>query len=248
MAFFKKAKAFGKRVAKKAYGAAKKRYVKKGGPNVANITKDVMMLKRLINVEKKRFDMTSPSPITFGQTAGAGITGAQVVAISPTVAEGAQGNQRNGISFKIVSACLDLYFNQSVNAVNGGRIRWWMVMKPDNGINIVPANVMAQMLENNPFSGVVDYHSPRDAEYFSSYRVIKQGTVNLVPDSLTGQIAFQQRKYPLKITAHQRFQGDASTVTTKNAFFLIFTMDVGDAVALTGAQVQYNVRWYYTDN
>ena len=50
MAFKKAVKKYVKKQAKRAYGAAKKRYVKKGGPNVAAIYKDVMMLKSLVNV------------------------------------------------------------------------------------------------------------------------------------------------------------------------------------------------------
>lgn len=248
MALRKTIKSVAKRVYAKGKRAFKKRYVKRGGPNVANIYKDVMMLKSLVNVEKKRFDTTSAGPLTIGQTAGVGVSGGVCVNVSPAIAEGITGSTRNGLSFKIVSCCLDMYFNQSVNATNAVKIKWYMIMKKDNGVDTTNAQAYAQFLEPNPFSNVIDYHSSRDPEFFTAYRVMKSGVVNLQQDSITSQIAYAQRKIPLKLNFHQKFNSDVSTITTKNKVFMIFVLDTGDAVALTGAQVQYNLRWYYTDN
>lgn len=242
-----RAKNYVKKQAKRAVGYAKKRYVKKGGPNMKNIYKDVMMLKSLVNIEKKKIDVTLAAT-TFGQTSGAGVTGGISRDFTPVIAQGITGLTRNGNSVKLVSGCLDLYFNQSVNAVNGGKIRWALVCKPDNAVPISSFDVFTQYLENNPFSAVRDYHSSRDPEYFTSLRVIAGGVVTLTPDNLTGSISFAQRKIPLKFNHHLKYNIDGTTTTSKNAFFFIATMDTGDVVALTGAQVQANMRWYYTDN
>lgn len=207
-----------------------------------------MMLKSLVNVEKKRIDVTPGGPTTFGQTAGAGVTGAFAVIVTPSIPQGLTGATRNGNSLKLVSCVLDLYFNQSVNAVNGSKIKWHLICKPDNSTDVGPSTALTQFFEPNPFSTVIDYHSSRDAEFFTAYKIIKSGVVSLTPDNLTGQIAFAQRKVPLKLNHHMKYNTDASTVTTKNKFFLLFTMDTGDVVALTGAQVQYNMRWFFTDN
>lgn len=231
---------------------AGKRYLKgargKKSLNMRQIGQDVMMLKSLVNVEKRRFDITSAGALTFGQTAGAGVAGYLCVNVSPTPGQGTVLSARTGLSIKIVSCCIDMYFNQSVNAVNGGKIKWYMFIRKDNGVDTTPTVAATQLMEINPFSSVIDYHSSRDAEYFTSYKIIKQGVVSLTPDSLTSQIAFAQRKVPLKLNLHQKYNQDASNITTKNKFFMLFTMDTGDTVALTGAQVQYNLRWYYTDN
>lgn len=241
-------KRYAKKQLKRGIRFAKKRYIKKGGPNVKNIYKDVMMLKSLVNVEKKRFDVTSAGALTFGQTAGAGVAGYLAVAVTPTPGQGNQLSARNGNSIKLVSCCIDLYFNQSANAVNGSKIKWYLFLRKDNGVDTTPTVAATQLMEINPFSAVIDYHSSRDAEYFTAYSVVKSGIVSLTPDSLTGQIAFAQRKVPLKLNHHLKFNTDATTITTKNKFFMLFTMDTGDNVALTGGQVQYNIRWYYTDN
>ena len=225
----------------------KNKYVR-GASKLYELGQKVAMLTSLVNVEKKRFDMTTPSPLSFAQFAG-GASGGLCINVSPNPAEGITGNTRNGLSFKIVSACLDLYFNQQSAAINGIKIKWYLIVKPDNGVDTSNGTAYTQFLEVNPFSGVTDFHSSRDPEYFTAYRVIKQGITQLTPDALVGVTSYSQKKIPLKLNYHQRFNTDASLLTTKNKFFLIFTADTGEMnVALTGAQVQYNMRWYFTDN
>jgi len=246
--FRKKAGKIVRRVAKAGMAAAKKRYVKKGGPNVKNIYNDVMTLKRLMNAEKKRLDVSITTPVSFGATAGVGVTGLYAVNITPLIAQGAQGNQRNGLSVKLVSGCMDIQFGQSVNTNNQVRIRYFIVCRPDNANGATASSVSQMLLEPNPFSSVIDFHSSRDPENFRNLRVIKKGTATLIPDSITGQISYQQFKIPLKFNHHLKFQTDATTGSQVNNFYFIVTADTGDAVALTGGNVLFNMRWYYTDN
>lgn len=245
---YKKVRRFAKRVVRAGVAAAKKRYVKKGGPNVKNIYKDVMTLKRLMNVEKKRFDVAITTPVSFGATAGAGLTGLYAVNITPLIPQGAGGAQRNGLSVKLVSGCMDIQFGQSTNTNNQVKIRYWIVCRPDNANGATATSISQMLLEANPFSTVIDYHSSRDPENFKNLRVIKRGTATLIPDSIAGQISYVQFKIPLKFKHHLKFQTDATTSSQTNNFYFIVTADTGDAVALTGGNVLYNMRWYYTDN
>jgi len=248
MAFRKGLKKGARRFAKKVGVMAKKRYVKKGGPNVRNIYKDVMMLKGLVNAEKKRLDVAITTPASFGATAGAGVTGLFAQNITPLIAQGVTGSTRNGLSVKLVSGCLDLQFAQSVNTVNQVRIRYFLVCRPDNANGATASSISQMLLEPNPFSTVIDYHSSRDPENFKNLRVIKQGYTTLIPDQLTGQITYKQLKIPLKFNHHLKFQTDGTTSSQVNNFYLIVTADLGDAIALTGGNVLYNMRWYFTDN
>jgi len=146
--------------------------------------------------------------------------------------------------------CLDLFFKQQTNSINALKIRWFLVCKPDNSTSSGPNTVLTQMLEPNPFSAVIDYHSNRDAEFFTAYRIIKQGVVSLSQDSLATGTSIQQRKIPLKLNHHLKYNTDASITTTKNSLYLLFTADTGDrnGASLTGADVGFNCRYYYTDN
>jgi len=127
-------------------------------------------------------------------------------------------------------------------------LKWWIVCKPDNAPSTSASTAIANFFEPNPFSGVVDYYSSRDPEYFSSFTVIKTGTIMLKQDQITSGTALVQKKYPLKFNHHLKFNTDASTLTTKNQFYLFVTASGGDASIATGATIQYNMRWYYTDN
>lgn len=247
MVFVKKAKKYARGVAKRGMRMAKKRYVTKGGPNVKNIANDVMMLKSLLNVEKKRVDVTVAAT-SFGQTNGVGVSGGSCLILTPTIAQGTTGATRNGNSVKLVSGCLDVYLNQSVNTINQLKIRYCIFCKPDNSTTTPGATAYGQFYESNPFSTVIDFHSNRDPEFFNAYKVIKSGVVTLQQDQLAAGIAYAQLKVPMKFNHHLKYNSDASTVTTKNQFYIVFTSDTGDLAALTGAQFQYNMRWYFTDN
>lgn len=252
MAFIKKARKYAKkgfrRVRRVAYKTAKARYTYKGGANVNQIAKDVMMLKHLVNVEKKRYDRTISAPVSFAQYATAGITGAYSAVITPVLSEGLTGSSRIGLSVKLVSACLDLQFGQQANQAANMKVKWFLVCRKDNSQNITAATALTEVFENNPFSGVIDLWSSRDPEYFTNFQIIKTGVVNLMADQTTGVNTFKQIKVPLKLNHHLKYNTDASSITTKNQFYLFALASSGDTGATQGATIIYNMRWYYTDN
>lgn len=247
MAFRKYAKKMvkgGRKFARKVGKNIKKRY--SGKSAIPNLLKDVTMLKHLVNIEKKRSDITV-GVTAVGQTLGAA-SGAYAAVISPTLLEGVTQGQRIGLSVKLVSACLDIQFVQQASTLNNIKLKWWIVCKPDNAPSTAATTAIANFFEPNPFSTYIDYYSSRDPEYFSSFRVIKTGIISLSQDQVTGGSATAQKKYPLKLNHHLKFNTDASTLTTKNQFYLFVTCSGGDASLGTGATIQYNMRWYYTDN
>lgn len=237
-----------KRVARKVGKAAKKRYVKKGGPNVKNIYKDVMMLKHLVNVEKKRFDTTLTTSTPIAQLTTAGVSGQYAAIITPFPLEGVTGSTRIGNSIKLVSACIDIQFAQQSASVNRLKFRWYIVCRPDNGFNYTASTSIAQFFEPNPFSTVNDYFSARDPEYFTAMKVIRKGVVQLHSDSITNARSNQQIKILLKLNHHLKFNTDATNITTKNQFYLFITASDGDTAINTGGAILYNCRWYFTDN
>jgi len=210
---------------------------------------DLKMLKHLVNIEKKRFDVTVASPLNVGQYNGA-VTGAHCSIITPYPIEGIGQGQRIGLSIKLVSCVLSLQVLQQVNCLNPIRIRWAVVCRPTNDTNPNAAGNLNSYYEVNPFSTVVDYYSNRDPEYFTQFKTIKTGTVLLKPDQVSTQQSSIQIQVPLKLNHHLKFNQDSSTITTKNQFLLMMTASNGDTQtsAQTGAIFQYNVRWYYTDN
>jgi len=246
---YSKPKRYVKKVAKKVYALAKKRYVKKGAPNMRNIVNDVKMLKHLVNVEKKRSDITVIIQQPFGR-ANASADGAYHAIISPTIIQGVSGDERVGNSIKLVSGCLDVSIEQQVNAVNSIRMKLWIICRPENAGGYSASTTLNQFLEINPFTSRRDYYSNRDPEYFSEFRVIKCLDLMLKQDQITSGMARIQKKIPLTLNHHQKFNTDGSSTSTKNQFYLIVTASDGEMASpsLSGAQIQYNMRWYYTDN
>lgn len=248
MAFRKTFKKYAKGVVKRGVALAKKRYVKRGQPNMKNIMNDVKMLKHLVNVEKKRKDFTQITALPVAALNGVGVSGAQCFNISPAIAQGITQGTRNGNSIKLTSACFDIQFAQQTSTVNDLKVKWHIICRPDNGASYSPATVQDTFYEPNPFSGVIDFYSSRDPEYFNAFRVIKSGVIDLKQDQVTSGQSIIQKKIPLKLNHHQKYNTDASTSTVKNAFFLLITASGGDMALSTGASFGYNVRWYYTDN
>lgn len=231
---------------RKVRNMAKKRYSNRG-----NIAKDVAMLKSLVNVEKKRSDITVIVPQLFAQrntNSGGNVDAFYSAIISPTVIQGVTGDTRTGNSIKLTSGCLDLQIAQGGNTSNNLKIKLWIVCRPDNASGYSASVTANQLLEVNPFSSRRDFYSNRDPEYFHEFRVVKAMTLDLKQDSITSGITYIQKKVPLKFNHHLKYNQDGSSITTKNQFYLIATCSDGDTNLATGATIVYNMRWYFTDN
>lgn len=120
MANFKaKARKYVKKQVRRAGKAIKKRYVAKGGNlKVGQIAKDVMMLKRLVNAEKKRTTLGSTSfeAAHFTGQVNGNSSGHRIVDISPSAINQGNGyNERNGNSIKLHSLVIKGQFIQMTN-------------------------------------------------------------------------------------------------------------------------------------
>jgi len=250
MAFRKYARKIrkGVRKANRFVKRVQKNKVVRGLAKGYQLYQDVQMLKHLVNIEKKRSDITISTATALAQTYGAGVSGAYASIIAPTILEGVTQGARIGLSVKVVSACLDIQFAQQSATVNNLKLKYWIVCHPDNSQFMSATTAITNFFEPNPFSGVNDYYSSRDPEYFTAFKVIKAGTIGLKTDAITGATALVQKKIPLKFNHHLKYNTDNSTVTTKNQFYLFVTCSGGDLGLATGATIQYNMRWYYTDN
>lgn len=240
------ARTVNRRIYKGVKKGVKRRYVKKGAANIPNILADLKMLKHLVNVEKKRYDVTFTTQ-TVAQKAGA-ISGAYMLNITPSPNEGVTGGTRIGLSIKLVSCCIDMKFEQQTNNINNMKLKYYIVCRPDSSITYSGTQTRDQLLEVNPFSGVVDYWSNRDPEYFTAFRIIKSGVIDLKQDQITSGTSIVQKKIPLKLNHHLKFPNDNSSVSTKNNFWLVVVGSAGDTGTTSGATMDYNARWYYTDN
>lgn len=240
---------FHKRVSRQIRRGIKSRYGTWAKPKAGGIFKDVAMLKSLINTEKKRTDVTLSTPAKIGQYAdlSAATTGVYVVRLTPTIAQGVQNNQRSGNSLKIVSAMINMHFTQQTLTTESIRLRWYILNIPEEDMPL--GSVETKFLEENPFSGVIDYNSSRDPEYFTQFKIVRSGNVFLKADAThIARTSSANIKCPLKLNHHLKYNSNSTSDSTKNQFYLYVVADSGDNSLNTGAQVQFNTRWYYTDN
>ncbi len=215
-------------------------------PKMANVYKDVAMLKALVNVEKKRA-LVSAANIKVARYDTAGInTGAQILDITPVITQGDAGNQRNGNSLKLQSLFMDLWVEQQSATVNNLSLNVKVICVPED--SSTSGDPLTQFYQPNLFTNVIDSGSNRDPEYFTRFKVIKNLTVNIKEDNLAGGNYNRQLKVPLKLGTHLKYNTDASTTSTKNRYFMICTCDQGANVSNSGVSINYGITYFYTDN
>lgn len=262
----KYAKKVFKRAAKTAIKKGKKflrkRYVTKTGKGlrVGQIVKDVAMLKKMVNAEKKRYFFTVTNQ-AVAQVDG-NSTGSYVRDITPVPSEGVTFNTRNGASIKWTSSyiSLQLIHQTATQSAIRGKI---MFVKVKNQV-INNTTFISNFLKQNQFttSGVVyDVTSERNQDYYKDFIVLRTKNFYIACDQLSGQTVSKTYRIPLKFGHHVKFSGDTTTVTDGQVFMLILC-DSGNMNASTistvgnipvtavstGLNLCYSVSNYFIDN
>nr|WAE43182.1 MAG: capsid protein [Cressdnaviricota sp.] len=258
-----------RRVGRKAYNKLKKRYVSKSGVRIGQIYKDVMHLKSLVNTEKKRLDLTSPtggSSLYVGQINNTG-PGYQLIDITPIPSEGVTYSQRSGASVKLVSSYMKFQFLQQNNTHQAMRFKIMFVLT--KGTPETVGNIASDMMLPNSFTGLIDYHSMRNPDKYGDYQVLRTVHFMIPADNYTGTGASNQTRIKdLSIGMkwmrgkghHIRFNGDTNNVTNGQITMFILA-DSGNVSTITGlfsnvatnypstgSQLNYDIKHYYVDN
>lgn len=235
--------------------AIKSRYYPNKKLNVGQIVRDVAMVKKLMNVEKKRW-ILSASNQPVGQVLG-NLSGYYQTDLTPFCTSGVGYNQRTGSSLKVVSYHMQMQFISQSAAV--GRTNFKILIMETLAGSFNP---VAAYLDNTFVSGsIVDYNSQINPDQYGRYKIIQSKRVSIEPDSSTGQVAYRTASMGKKHQVHIRFQLDTATVTNKRIYMLILA-DSGNASTTTastltgipqtaintGATVSYNWTAYYVDN
>ena len=119
MAIRKKFNRGAKKVSKYVRKNIKYRYGHKRG-GMVRLIQDVMLLKTLVNAEKKSISVNSGNN-GIGQTDGATGDGAYFADITPAPAQGAGEDERTGDSIKLSTGVLALQLKQQSNTLHATR-------------------------------------------------------------------------------------------------------------------------------
>lgn len=151
------------RFVKRAGRQAKKRYVRKGRKtnlrnlNYSKIARDVKYLKGLVNAEKQNADFTVSTPQQFAVSNNAqNGTGAKILSIHPTVAQGVGEDQRKGDTYKVCSAMFQCKVRNSGNT-SDINYKIYICRKPTERLSATVTTDLTNLLEPNPFTGYVDF-------------------------------------------------------------------------------------------
>lgn len=245
------------------YGRGWKQISTKGIPQMI---KDINQLKAVINSEKLRYTIASSSttPNNVAQING-NSAGHHTFDVTPQPTQGDGYNNRTGASIKIHSSNFQFLFTEQTNTMSDLRLK--IVLFEVKGNSTTAATAVSEMFLANPFTGIIDYSSARNPDYFKDYRVLKTKFVKIPmnPASMTGQFAVKPIRFGMKYkNRHVRWDKNTSVITSGQMFCVIFC-DVGNFGAaptiapytsatipiqstLTGAQLMYNIDHYYYDN
>jgi len=221
---------------------------------MSRLTKDVAMMKRLINVEKKHHAQHIPDQLQFAQGNTLAYTapgGYYVANVTPQIPQGITATTRNGNSVKATGCCFEFEVTGDTALVNSLGYKIHIVRKKDNQSGMTPSTAGPLIWNTNPFSpsgNSIDTFSNRDIDNMKNFQIVKTIQGRLEPDSITGQIARRQHRVPLKLNHHFRYDSGVTGLPIDNNYFLYVVADSGVQSLNTGGLFRYNVRFFYTDN
>lgn len=272
-----------KRVAKKAYRAvkraAKKRYVTKTGKGlrVGRIIKDVAMLKKMVNAEKKnlQYKSVASSPPSVAQVNG-NASGHYILDITPVPSEGSASFQRNGVSIKWHSSYLEFMFQKNVS---GGQAQtfiievWKINNQPYTQTQLQNGTFISDLFEPNGYVttsaggsvNIYDMVASRDQDTFKNFKRVGYKRVYFPMTQVSGMPMNKLVKMPLKFGHHVKFQGyqtGDTNIVTSGQVILTIRADNGNmststactnlgvpvTAVNTGALFQWSHTHYYYDN
>lgn len=225
------------------------------------LAQDVMMLKSVINSEKKRFYQQNTGQVV-GQVSG-NSSGHYLIDLTPGLTQGTGFQNRVGNSVKLHSSFISFQFTGQTNTASGIRLKIQLV-KVVGACYSTISGVMSKFINPNQFltGTFYDMTSSRDPDYFKNFKILSTKYVGIQPDAISGQIETKYVNMGVKYKNHHiRYEEDTSTVTM-GQIFLIITADRGNCnlstantttgvpiqSALTGLNFSYAHTHYFYDN
>jgi len=256
--FRKKTTRYVKKQVKRAGKYLKKRYVKpRGGLRAGRLYKDVMLIKSLINVEKKSKEDAYSREVS---QVAVNATGADIFDITPTISQDNTASGRNGNSVKITGAYIQGQIYQQTNTHDACKIIMEIWKPRVREVVMSLGSTALQLYNDNVFSSVIDANSSRNQFYFKDYILVARRVINMPADAYSAQVGRHKNfTVPLKLNYHQRY--DQSGSLMDGQMFVFLRADSGNkgatastlpniphTAAQTGFRFLLNAKWYWTDN
>ena len=255
-------KAYNSRIAKtirkatgNRYGRTRKQLLNKGIPR---LYKDVMMIKNMVNDEKKVYEQTYTA--TVGQCNINADTGYYAVDITPIPSQGVTATTRNGASIKLNSMVFRGQATQQTNLNTDLKFTIYII-RTVGQTQTVDSTLVNKFLIADVLTTCTDHNSNRNQNYFRDFRVVAKRTFKILNDSASSQNQLKDFSIPLRIKQHVRYAQDTTNVTQNQLWMLILAdtgninsstastlSNIANKTALTGCTLALYQKTFYYDN
>lgn len=243
---------------------ARNRYLKrapksgKKSLNYKQLYTDVMLLKSMVNAEKKEIATYQSAQIAVGQINVNTDSGYFGQDITPNPAQGSSDGQRNGDSIKLHSMLIKGQLIQQTNSVLPMLITFYVI-----SVNGSPETVnINNFLTQNPLTLCTDHNSLRNKDRYKNYTVIRKKTYSMRCDQYSGQgNFFKDFMIPLKFKSRHVNYLSGTTNVSNGQLILYVVCNSGNVGAtnststtipvtgsLTGCSMKYTCDAWYYDN
>jgi len=245
----------------------KKKQNTKGRPKKKASIKSIIKQEMNKVQEKKRINTVySVTDFAIGQV-NAGANGFYSDDITPQMITGVSASQRIGNEINICSLHMTLQLRQMSAGTAPVKLIFYMI-QAKGFYQATSTTLVGTLFNSNNYIGtgsqIYDTGSDMNVDQIKNFRIIKKFIVNMQPDGFTGQQmpvakTFGMKfKTPLNIRWYSANQADFSS----GRIFLIGFSSNGNASTTTastlanvpvtaintGQFINYNIKWYYTDD
>jgi hypothetical protein len=271
MAYDKPKSTLARRIVRRGARTVRRRYYrKKTGFNVAQIARDVALVKTMLNSEKKHKPYAPEAVYTVGQifsdgtTTGSGHTILELTNTNHVPSSGSDADQRTGASIRVCSHVLRMQFwHQSGTA--GPRSLNIYIVRTQGDMSFAVSEFVNPntFISNNGGGNIYDNNSRRNQDFFKQFRILARKTLYIKNDDVSNEMVVKNLIIPMKFKTgnHIKFAGNTNTVSNGRTWLFI-TANAGNEgtgtptaytyiptqTQFTGINFSYTNDFYYYDN
>lgn len=254
-------KRFKKRTYKKKPSSFLSKAVKYGSKAVS-IAGKVATIARMINAEKQRIDNRCCSDAVVAQCIGNVDSGAYAIDITPVLPQGNTVATRKGSSVKLSSLQIRAQVRAQSALQTKAKVKFYIVhVKGTPVLSSSYVQTLWRFLDIDSITGLHDYHSLRNPDWFSMFRVLGTFTAYIAPDSLSGQTQYADIRKNIRLNHHVRYDADSNNLASGQIMMFAVSStgngatsgastltNIVNTAPLTGQLISMDTRYYYYDN
>lgn len=259
---------YGSRNAGQAIGVTYRQGLKVAN-DLADLRRKVSGMDKRLNVEKK-YVTGSVQTGFVAQTnfnAGGDFPGYYFTELTPSIPQGNGENERNGNSLKLTGFHSKFQFRQQPNCHSDRRLKMMLIKTTSD--KTLP-NILTEMYDINPLTGIIDYHSNVDyTNNKDSHKVILSKSFKV--RQIQGGPGYSQNpdgkaiadcQMNLKLQELLRYELNTSVTPNDVRFYVVIFCDTGNLSTVgasanpgvmvpnpeSGIELQFHHKWWYVDN